>query len=155
VDKKRFFINFYRAAIEHFLAAGKIEKSIEYLEKLMQVSSTEIYKMGFWRSAARLHLPPELRNETGVLDWSQAERDIQTLLDALEARPGTSFTQNDIRKMRGNAYVALSREAVEAHQSQWVIHWLRNAVKCYPWVFFSRPFYGNLTRLMGNSLRIS
>ena len=79
------------------------------MQEITPEAGTEI---GTWRSLARVHLPIEIRDAPGAVEWECAERDVLGLLAELEKMREDSTTLDDRYSMiSGSAYLALADEA--------------------------------------------
>ena len=146
--KRCAYIKLYRSGIIQYLAYGDVEESIRYFLRLIELFPNTVLTMGFWRGIARVHIPQEYQNDPLIrLDWTQVQRDVFGLLDALSTRFDTSSCLTKLYpRIKASAFLALADEAARATELRKTWRWLWRVARDCPPMVVSRPYWGTLIR---------
>lgn len=146
--KKRAFSDYYRGGAIRFFAAGRIQRSIEYLELLAGVAPDYACSLTVWRGFARALIPDEYQFEQfPPHNWKMIEVNYAELFRELDRQVSDSSNLHHINsRLKGFAFLALADEAGRMRELTWACAWLRQAVKIYVRLLFARPFWGTVFR---------
>jgi glycosyltransferase involved in cell wall biosynthesis len=149
--KKELYTRYFKSASIRYLAFGDVQMSAYYFLRMQEITPVVGTEIGTWRSLARVHLPIEVRNAPGAIEWQAAERDIKGLLAELEKmRPDSNILDDRYSRIAGSAFLALADEAFRAKYFRFAINWMWMAAKCDPKLFFTRPYWGAVVRGIEN-----
>jgi hypothetical protein len=149
--KKELYTRYFKSASIRYLAFGDVQMSAYYFLRMQEITPVAGTEIGTWRSLARVHLPIEVRNAPGAIEWQAAERDIKGLLAELEKMiPDSNILDDRYSRIAGSAFLALADEAFRAKYFRFAINWMWMAAKCDPKLFFTRPYWGAVVRGIEN-----
>lgn len=149
-SKRNAYCNHYRGGAITFFASGRMEKSMDYLEKLIEISPEFACSLLVWRGFARSLIPDEYQFDVKYLpDWDLIRGKFDELFRLLAQRANLSNNLRDLLpKLKSFAFLALADEAGRSGKLGWAYDWLNLAVRSYCRLIFVRPFWGTIVRSM-------
>lgn len=147
-SKKKAFSDHYRGGAIRFFASGRMQKSIDYLQKLAEVSPEYACSLYLWRGFARAHIPDEYQFvRFPQQNWASIGASFVEFLGELAQKADHSLSLHKLYPaMKGVAFLALADEAGRAGELGWACGWIRMAVFSSPRMLFERRFWGTIFR---------
>jgi glycosyltransferase involved in cell wall biosynthesis len=146
--KKRAFSSHYRGGAISFFTAGRIQKSVEYLKKLAEVSPEAACSLDVWRGFARAHIPIEYQfDPSSHHDWALIQVNLNSLFRELEREEnGSSGLHQVPDRLKGFAFLGAADEAARYNEPVEAGKWLMKTIQADPRMLAVRPFWGTLGR---------
>ncbi len=147
-SKKGAYSSHYRGVAIRFFAAGRVQKSASYLQRLAEISPEFVCSLYVWRGIARAYIPDEYQFELSPQhNWPLIQAKLIELLDELAEEANRSISLYELYpRMKGFAFLALADEAGRAGELGRAYSWLRMVVRSYPRILLARPFWGTIFR---------
>lgn len=148
LSKKKAFGDLYLSAAIRYFAAGRVSKSAEYLQKLVEISPDYACRLSVWRGIVRAHTPIEYQfDHSPPHDWELMHARLAELLGELTRSANRSTEIHGLYpRLKGFAFLALADEAVRAGELGRASKWLGKAVCSHLPLLFARPFWGTILR---------
>jgi glycosyltransferase involved in cell wall biosynthesis len=146
--KKWAFSSHYRGGATSFFAVGRMDKSVDYLKKLIDVSPEFTCSLMVWRGFARANMPVEFQfDPSSHHDWSLIQANLDKLFTELNREKKHSSTLHQVYpRLKGFAFLAVADEAGRYNEPVQACKWLMMTVRADPRMLFARPFWGTMYR---------
>jgi glycosyltransferase involved in cell wall biosynthesis len=141
------YTKYFRSAATRYLAYGDLQMSAYFFLRMQEITPQAGAEIGTWRSLARVHLPIEIRDAPGTIEWDLAERDILGLLAELaKMRSDSVILDKRYAAIAGTAFLSLADEAFRDGKYRLGLRWMWSAGKNHIGLVFKRPYWGTLIR---------
>lgn len=147
------YTKYFRSAATRYLAYGDLQMSAYFFLRMQEITPEAGTEIGTWRSLARVHLPIEIRDAPGKIEWDLAERDVLGLLAELEKmRSHSAILDKRYAAIAGSAFLSLADEAFRDGKYLLGIKWMWFAGQNHIGLLFKRPYWGTLIRSFQRAL---